>query len=235
MKLAPGHLRRRPAALQHGMPRSGRAIDGRAGFTLVELSISILVLSILFTIMFGIYFGISRIITDSSPSAHARKDTLLALEMMRSSINQAFFHRDLDRLVFVGKREGGGDNRQDRLTFAAVHPGAESVGTPGVREVSFYLEEEKDSGYTEQTYTLVRREDQMVDEDPGEGGAHYRVLRNVVALKLRYSLSGRDWRDEWNSKETRRIPRLIQIQLRVKIGAHTQKFETLAYTGMLMR
>ena len=221
------------------MRRTGSA-DGctanlRAGFTLVELSIAILVLSILFTIMFGIYFGIQRIITQSSPSALARKDTLLALEMMRSSINQTYFHRDLERLVFVGKRVGGGQSRQDRLTFAAVHPGAEALGTPAVREVSFYLEEERDTEYSETTYTLVRREDQLVDKDPGEGGAHYRVLKHVVGLQLKYSLSGRDWRDEWNSKETRRVPRLIQIQLRVKIGNRTQKFETLAYTGLLMR
>ncbi len=218
-----------------GRKKFARAFGVRAGFTLVELSISILVLSILFTIMFGIYFGINRIITQSTPTAIARKNTLLAMEMMRSSINQAFFHRDLDRLVFVGKKEGSGETRADRLTFAAVHPGAESLGTPAVREVSFYLEEEKDTGYDERTFTLVRREDQHVDKEPGEGGAHYRVLKNVVGLQLRYSLSGREWRDDWNSKETRRIPRLIQIQLRVKIGPRTQKFETLANTGLLMR
>lgn len=219
----------------HRRPNAGRAPGTRAGFTLVEISIAILVLSILFTIMFGIYFGINRIITQSAPSALARKNALLALEMMRSSINQTYFHRDLERIVFVGKREGGGETHTDRLTFAAVHPGAESVGAPAVREVSFYLEEERDTGYNETTYTLFRREDQMVDDEPGEGGAHYPVLKHVVSLQLKYSLSGRDWRDDWNSKETRRIPRLIQIQLRVKIGSNTQKFETLAYTGLLMR
>ncbi len=208
----------------------GHRKQSRLGFSLVELSIVILVLSILFTVMFGVFFGAAKITSMSSPSTQARQQALLTLEMMRSSINQTFYNRDIERLVFFGKEVGGGETRKDRLTFACVNSGADALGVPAVREVSFYVKEDPGG----ETGTLYRREDQMVDKKPGEGGSHYPVLKNVVSLKFRYTLTGREWKESWNSKEVRRIPRLVQIQIRVKIGDRTQKFETLAYPGLYM-
>jgi len=202
----------------------------RRGLTLVELSIVILVLSILFTVLFGVFFGVARITTMSTPSTLARQQALLTLEMLRTTINQTFYNRDIERLVFFGKDGSSGETRKDRLTLAAVHSGADSLGLPAVREVSFYVKEDGNG----ETGTLYRREDQMVDKKPGEGGYHYPVLANVYSLKFQYTWTGKDWKDNWNSKETRRIPRLVRIQLRVKIGDRIQNFATVAYPGLYM-
>jgi len=201
----------------------------RRGLTLAELAIVILVLGMLFSVLFGALFGISRIINMSSPQAEARRQALLTLETLRNTINQTYFNPDLDRIVFHGKNSGSGERRQDRLTFAAVHPGADSLGVPAVREVSFYLRREKDD------FTLIRREDQHVDKEPGKGGMHYTLLGSVTSFKLRYSLSGKEWTDTWKSSEIRRIPRLVQIQFTVRIGEKEQLFETLAYTGLYLQ
>lgn len=210
-------------------PQLGRRL--RRGFSLVELSIVILTLSLLFTMIFGVFFGVAQITSSESPVSLAKQQALLALENMRSSINQTYYHSEIKRLVFVGRKQGSGDRRQDILTFAAVHPGAEVLGTPAVREVSFYF---KENGRGDGTGTLMRREDQLVDKYPGTGGAHYPLLQNVLMFKLEYSLNGKDFKDDWHHEEFRRVPRLVRISLQAQIGGKVQRFETLSYVGLYM-
>lgn len=203
----------------------------RQGVTLVELSVVILIMSILFTMIFSVYFGIARITGNESPISQAKHRSLLALENMRSSINQTYFKKNVKRLVFIGRKIIDGTRRKDRLTFAAVHQGAAAIGVPAVREVSFYIRDHQEDT---EIGDLIRREDQMVDKDPGKGGNHYTLLENVISLKFRYSLNGKEWQDDWHHEKLRRIPKLIQIQLKVKIGGRLQVFETLSYTGLYM-
>ena len=124
-------------------------------------------------------------------------------------------YRRFKRLVFVGRSTGAGDDRRDRLTFACVHPGAEKLGVPAVREVSFYL---KGTEELEKGFTLMRREDQTVDDKPGAGGAHYPLLENVLSLEFHYTLNGKDWKNDWHHGNRHNIPRLVRIGMRVKIG-----------------
>lgn len=212
--------------------------SSRAGFTIAELVIVVLLIGFLFSMMFGVIFGLTQVTTMSSPSSVAKAAGFLALENLRSSIDQTYFQRDIKRLIFLGKKDGSGERRLDQLTFAAVHPNADSLGVPAVREVSYYLvEEEKDPEDLNdtQTYVLIRREDEMVDDKPGEGGNHYPLVRGVLSLKIRYSLNGKDWKDDWDSTRLRRMPRMVQIQLRIQAGNRSIRFETMAQPGLYIR
>lgn len=216
--------------------RFKKALKHRSGLTLVELSIVILILAILLTSLFGVYYGATRMINKSAPVSVARQQSLLALEMVRTSINNTFYEPELERLVFFGKSSGSQDSRQDHLTFSSAVAGAEQTGSPEIREVSFYLKEDNERPGS---YTLMRREDEHVDRYPGKGGTHYPVLEGVRSLKFRYSLNAKDWSDSWNTKRTRRIPRLVQIEIQVITdqaadgsGLKVEKFESLAAPGL---
>ncbi|MEQ9362933.1 MAG: type II secretion system protein GspJ [Leptospirales bacterium] len=202
---------------------------------MAELVIVVLLIGFLFSMMFGVIFGLTQVTTMASPSSTAKAAGFLALENLRSSIDQTYFQRDIKRLIFLGKKEGSGDRRLDQLTFACVHPNADSLGVPAVREVSFYLEEEEDETNDVKTYVLIRREDEMVDDKPGEGGNHYPLVRGVLSLKMRYSLNGKDWEDDWDSTRRRRMPRMVQIQLRMQAGTRSIRFETMAQPGLYIR
>ncbi|MCR9144561.1 MAG: type II secretion system protein GspJ [bacterium] len=217
------------------MRRAGGHLSARAGFTVAELVIVVLLIGFLFSMMFGVIFGLTQVTTMSSPSSTAKAAGFLALENIRSSIDQTYFQRDIRRLVFLAKTTGKGDRRRDQVTFACVHPNADSLGVPAVREVSFYLEEDKADTGDVKTYVLMRREDEMVDDKPGEGGNHYPLVRGVLALKMRYSLNGKDWKDDWDSTRRRRIPRMVQIQLRIQAGNRSIRFETMAQPGLYIR
>lgn len=209
-----------------------RPVRSRSGFTLAELAIFVLLLSMLFTVMFGSFFGVSRIIKTASPRSRELADATLALEILRSTVGQTYYHPDAERIIFFAHQDRA--TNTERLTFAAVHP-VGGTGSSMVREVSFYLKEMPDRSPTgDKWYYLMKREEEPVDKLPGEGGLHYVILSRVTALKFRYSLNGREWQDKWNTKQSRRIPRLIQIQLSVFVSGKPRTFETLASPGVYL-
>lgn len=205
----------------------------RNGFTLIEISIVVMILGVIFVGIFSTYYTSLRISRESSSSGGAAKrDILLAIENIRSTISMTYFHQTQRRLIFIGKNEGRGTDRKDRLDFAATHPNSEETSMPEVREVSFYLKPMPDnSGYN----LLIRREDEMVDRYPKSGGTEYTLLTYVKSFQLRYSRTGTKWEDEWDSKLTKSIPRLIRIELIVNSGKKEVRYETLAFPGILFK
>lgn len=214
---------------------AGSRAGSRAGVTLVEISIVILLIGVLFMLLFGVIVGLTRITRISAPVSQDRARAFLALENLRSSFAMTYFNRDVKRLVFRARTKGPQDQREDSITFSCVHPNSESVGQADVRDVSYYVVRDPEPEDPAAPFVLYRRENDVVREKPGQTGAHYPLLRNVASFRLRYTLNGREWVSEWNSRESRRIPRLIEIQLRVKVGARIDYFETVAAPGLYIR
>ncbi|MDI7224773.1 type II secretion system protein GspJ [Leptospira santarosai] len=205
----------------------------RNGFTLIEISIVVMILGVIFTGIFSTYYTSLKISRESSSAGGAAKrDILLAVENIRSTISMTYFHQTQRRLIFIGKSEGRGIDRKDRLDFAATHPNSEETSMPEVREVSFYLKPMPDNS---EYNLLVRREDEMVDRYPKSGGTEYTLLTYVKSFQLRYSRTGVKWEDEWDSKLTKSIPRLIRIELIVNSGNKEVRYETLAFPGILFK
>ncbi|TGK35016.1 prepilin-type N-terminal cleavage/methylation domain-containing protein [Leptospira gomenensis] len=205
----------------------------RAGFTLIEISVVVMLLGVIFTGIFSTYYTSLRISRESSsPGGAAKRDILLTMENIRSTISMSFFHQTQRRLIFVGKNDGRAGERKDRLDFAATHPNSEETSMPEVREVSFYLKPmQEDPNYN----VLIRREDEMVDRYPKSGGTEYVLLNYVKSFQLKYSRTGAKWEDEWDSKLTKVLPRLIRIELIVNSGKKEVRYETLAFPGILFK
>ncbi|WP_061248577.1 type II secretion system protein GspJ [Leptospira alstonii] len=205
----------------------------RSGFTLIELSIVVMILGVIFTGIFSTYYTALKISRESSsPEGAAKRDILLAMENVRSTIAMTYFHQTQRRLIFIGKSEGRGVDRKDRLDFAATHPNSEETSMPEVREVSFYLKPMTDnSNYN----VLIRREDEMVDRYPKSGGTEYTLLTHVKSFQLKYSRTGAKWEEEWDSKLAKAIPRLIRVELIVNSGKKEVRYETLAFPGILFK
>ncbi|TGK22763.1 type II secretion system protein GspJ [Leptospira kmetyi] len=205
----------------------------RKGFTLIEISIVVMILGVIFTGIFSTYYTALRISRESSsPGGAAKRDILLAMENIRSTIAMSYFHQTQRRLIFIGRNDGRGLDRKDRLDFAATHPNSEETSMPEVREVSFYLKPMSD---VPDYYQLIRREDEMVDRYPKSGGTEYTLLTHVKSFQLKYSRTGAKWEDEWDSKLTKVLPRLIRIEVIVNSGKKEVRYETLAFPGILFK
>lgn len=203
----------------------------KKGFTLLEIALVILSLSILFVVMFSLNLTVFNISKTKAPISQQRSQSLLALNQMQNTIRMAYYFPEIEKTIFFGKSNGVENNRADQLTLTAVIYGSEISGGGVVKEISFYLKKDPVSDLG----ILYIREDQIVDDQPYVGGNHYSLLENVKSLQFSYSLNGVDWQDNWSSKSTRRIPRLIKISLKVKIGNTIEDLETIAIPGIYLR
>jgi general secretion pathway protein J len=204
----------------------------RSGLTLIELAVVTAVLSVLLTGIFGTYYTAMKISRNSSPIGGTNRQAIFfALENIRSSFAQTYFVDGHRRLIFIAKDGGVAGQRLDIVNFAANHPNAEETGTVGVREVSFYTRSMNDPDYPD-LYYLIRREDEMVDMQPESGGLEHILLDHVISFQLKYSQRGDKWVDEWNSRDTKRVPKLIRIEIVAKVGDEPMKYESLAAPGL---
>ncbi|HNH10006.1 MAG TPA: type II secretion system protein GspJ [Leptospiraceae bacterium] len=205
----------------------------RRGVTLIELAVVMAVLGVLFVGIFSAYHTSLKISRASDPKhGTSRQNIFFALENIRSTFAQIYLIEGQRRLVFIGKNEGVQNQRLDRVVFAANHPNSEETGRPSVREVSFFLRPMKQNS---EFYYLIRREDEMVDRDPESGGIEHILLDHVVSFQLKYSQRGDKWVDEWNSRDTKKIPKLIRIEIIALVGDTDMKYEALANPGMFYK
>ena len=112
----------------------------RRGMTLIELSIVVAILGVIFSGIFGAYYAALKISRDSDPrGGTTRKEIFFALENLRSTFSQTFYVTGHKRLIFEAKNETTSAGRADSVTFAANHTNSEETGSPAIREVSYFL------------------------------------------------------------------------------------------------
>lgn len=206
----------------------------RLGLTLIELSIVVALLSVLFTGIFTTFFMALKISREADPpGGNTRPAILQSIENIRKAISRSYFFESQKRLVFIGKGEGVTGGRRDRMVFATSHPNSEESGKPSVRETSFYLKKMEDT--LQDHYYLIQREDSMVDDYPLTGGVEHVLLEDVKSFQLKYSERGDKWLDEWNSQTNKKIPRLVRIEIIALVGRKYLKYESLAHPGILFK
>lgn len=213
----------------------------KKGMTLVELSLVTAILATILVGIFSTYYYALKITKESDPRGTApRKDVFFALENLRSTFAQTYYLQGHKRLIFIGKDSNTTSGRADTVVFAANHVNSEETGTPSVREVAFFLKPmnpnpkpfaDRDT----QFFNLVRREDEMVDMDPLNGGTEHVILSYVKSFQLKYSQRGDKWEDKWDTNDLKKIPKLIRIEIIVLIGTDEFKYETLSYPGFFFK
>ena len=206
----------------------------RKGVTLIELSVVILILSVMFTAIFATYYTSITITKKIRPADGEDKIRVLStLEIIRQTIVNTFYLEGEKRLIFLGQGSMTSSDRSDRIDFAAAHPEAFITMTPEVREVSFYLKPDL-SGNSDE-FLLIKREDEMVDDDPLQGGIEHVLLKHVTGFRLDYSEDATRWLDQWDTRKKNKLPRLVKISISVNSEGDNRKYETLAFPGIYFK
>lgn len=208
-------------------------ITYRFGLTLIELSIVVALLGVIFTGIFSTYYTSLKISRNTTPKGGtSRQNIFFAIENVRSTLSQTYYVDGHRNLVFIGKTDGVQNARRDSVTLAANHPNAEEIGSPAIREVSFFL---KPMNNLPEEFNLIRREDEMVDKDPMNGGIEHVLLDHVTSFQLKYSQRGDKWQDDWDTKDIKKVPKLIRIEIIALVGETEMKYESLAYPGIFFK
>jgi type II secretion system protein J len=189
----------------------------RRGFTLVELMLAVLILAIMMSIIYGVVV--------STVSAARRVEEITAtseigpaiLTQIRIDLEAAFLPKEGEYFVATKRASGGGS--RDRIDFVSgvmAYGSENEIEEPrfhSVNEVGYQMiESRKDPSVG----ILYRREDYFIDSDPLKGGRLTELYDRVRSFSLRF-LEGEKWRDDWNSKTQKGLPRAVEIELKIVV------------------
>ncbi len=190
-----------------GRPALGRGRAGSGGFTLVEIVLALILVSLIMAIAVG---GIRM----SRKAAENGEHRVEAVNAVR--VTQEFLRRQLARVVplafDIDRAEGRNlvfEGDDDSVTFVAPMPGYLSGGGPYVQRIA--LERDRLAFYHRM---LISEEDDEAEpvflvDRIRRGKFEYRGIDEQGQLG--------DWRDKWD--DSSRTPMMVRLSLEFQVGS----------------
>jgi type II secretory pathway component PulJ len=187
--------------------------------------LAVLILAIMMSIIYGVVV--------STVTAARRVEEITAtseigpaiLTQMRVDLEAAFLPKEGE--YFVATKNGGGGNARDRIDFISgvmaygAEDSVEEARFHSINEIGYQtINSRKDPSVA----ILYRREDYFIDSDPLKGGRLTELYDRVRSFSLRF-LEGDTWRNDWNSKTQKGLPKAVEIELKIVVTGRDQKPE----------
>jgi len=176
-----------------------------AGLTLIEVLISLVILTIITVISFSIFKIMSDAWKQGTETMLEVQNARTFLEMMHKDVSSAFLG-ETDDIFF------GGD--ENSLFFIML----ENIDG----EVSDLIE----VGYFKENSFICKHFQAEPDFDFLTSDLKDVVCENVILFNLSY-YNGEEWTSEWNSKSTTKLPRSIKVILKTLIEDKENTYETV--------
>ncbi len=209
----------------------------RKGMTLVEIVISLALLSLIATISMMTLSGtlqLRDVFVDNDTQLRAARNTMNRLQR---EIRLSFLTANRQAVgtyqtVFIGKDQG----EQDQLWFSTMAHHRKYFNAPegDQSEITLWVE----SGPDDKGDVLLHRETGIIDHEPENGGAVLPMVEGVKRFNLRYLNSAtNEWQDEWDStgaETPNAIPRATEILLEIEIKDSDGYIFTKTYLNTVM-
>ena len=184
------------------------------GFTLLEILVSMTILSITMASIYGAYTSNAEVIQLARHHAQASQTARIILDRMGKDLESAIvaggFGMDCESREIEGRRA-------DSLNFAALTPIL--FGDKGPRtdlcEIGYRLEE----GPEGEGFILYRRERGIIADGVTGEGAVYELARMVAGLDITFKDRHGEELEEWKrgeGDENNTLPSLIHIRLTLR-------------------
>ena len=191
-------------------PASGSLLSTTAGFTLLEIVISVGILVVILAIIYSTFNSSMKVFSAMETREDAYGQTRVILNRMAEEIGSAYWSDANPNTGLLGE-----DKEEDGLPFDSLHLTSLShirwvkdSRESELCEIGYYLETDREM---EKTF-LFRREDWNVDGTLEEGGITLELAEGIDGLNFRY-YDGEEWVDDWDSKAKRELPKAIEIVL----------------------
>ncbi len=187
----------------------------KAGFTLIEILIIMVLTGLLFMGLFGSHLQIQDVIRTQSFASRRGNQALFAIQTFSRDLNNLHYEDWHTKSFFIGntgKSLAGNDiSNTSTVNFATNNLYSNpSVLQGRVYSVTYFTEISERSG----KLTLYRKEDIFVDYEKTDQGIAIPILEDILAFELEYSTNGDSWKNEWNSKLARKPPMYIKSTFR---------------------
>lgn len=193
------------------------------GFTLLEVLLSMALFSIIALTTIKQITLIRNTKDTAFKDVDAFSNARAALNAMETDIRQAFhvLYEDLGSHAKQTLQQGGSvahslfDGQKTKLTFTSLSHRNYFLGRRESEqtEITFSLQSSRNSNKS----TLIKRESELIDDRPYEGGSNYTLLENVDSLEFQYyDPSTQKWQDTWNSDSgvyRDRFPTAVKVKI----------------------
>lgn len=196
----------------------------RLGFSLIELLLSIAVLSVITTLLYNAFFQVSESTKKARESLEAAQELRLLMKIVLDDLQAAQYLTNLVSLndpdesifyqsgIIAKRRSGPNDEEAHYIDLHTAIPTRFSPQAiiddvdPELHEVGYFLEYEANLDQ----WFFKRREDFYIDNDMTSGGKTQILSENVVEFKLRFMSAltqkadgtmSQTWTDDWDSDE----------------------------------
>jgi general secretion pathway protein J len=182
-------------------------IRKRCGFTLIEILVSLAVLSIVLTAIYSTFFLAHRAVDGMDESLSSLQEARRALDILRCELESSFYQEaDANTLLQIKDRDYYGKSASE-LNFSTF-----SVLRPGLSKISYYTEERGDR------LTLLKRIEspsQVRKETEG-----FELIENLEAFSIEAKYED-EWVKTWDTAISNNTPEEIRITLALRLGDRT--------------
>ncbi|MEW6570052.1 MAG: prepilin-type N-terminal cleavage/methylation domain-containing protein [Nitrospirota bacterium] len=176
-----------------------------AGFTLIEILISIAILSTILAAVYGTFFLSHRAIEGLEESIVKMQEARKAIDILKCEIESVYYNENHDSLLRIEDRDFHG-KPSTQLTFTAF-----SVLRPGLSKLFYYVEE-KDG-----KLNLYKKIESLYREEKSEG---VDIIEDLEAFTIEAQYDDK-WIRTWDTEINKAIPGEIKINLTLKMKGRT--------------
>ena len=191
----------------------------KAGFTLLEILLSIFLVAIVMSLCYGIVASTIKADERITDLTHGSEIGPAVLGQIRADLDATFLP-DKEAEYFKGTDQKGFSGDRDRLDFVSsvvVFGADQPMAEPrfhSVNEIGYQL---KESPEHDGEAALYRRVDPFIDAEPTRGGNLTLVCDRVLSFNVEY-WNGTQWIVTWLTKQNDgKLPAAIKVELKLRI------------------
>ncbi|MCA9623590.1 MAG: prepilin-type N-terminal cleavage/methylation domain-containing protein [Myxococcales bacterium] len=208
---------------------------GRRGFTLLEVMVSVAIISLIGVLIYGAFTGMHKARSNVSSISDRYQQGRQAIDRMSRELVAAYIsnhkptvqNQSVRQTAFIGHDQSSGD-RLDFSAFAGQRLSHDSHVSDQA-EISYFLADNPDTGGRD----LVRRISRNIDDDVTRGGLVQVMAENVESFDVVYlDPTTNEWTATWDTLQPTaqpgRLPSQVWITLKLAGGplGRPVKFET---------
>ncbi|MDD2364613.1 MAG: type II secretion system protein GspJ [Desulfuromonadaceae bacterium] len=196
------------------------AISRNNGFTLLEILIAVVLLSILTSALYGSYFGVIKARDRASAGMESRRELGTTLDLIRREVSSVVFNRDDKRLRFlVEDRDNFGDSSSILRLTTIAPPAVQGRSESGVVQVEYKMVDKNEKRF------LTRQETDLLYEESDIPA--YPQMEQIDAFLIE-CYDGSKWVKSWDTEINRVLPKSVRVTVRIKEEGKPLEFSVIS-------
>jgi len=192
---------------------SGDRLVNKKGFTLIEVLVSVAILSVVLAAIYSTFFLAQRAVEGMDESVVKLQESRRALDILRCELESSFFKEaDANTLLQIKDRDSYGKSSSE-LTFTTF-----SILRPGLSKVSYYIEEYDGS------LNLFKKIEAPRTQEKTEGTE---TIENLDAFSIEAKYHDQ-WVKTWDTAVNKNTPEEIRISLAFRLKDRTVTLSDIA-------